>query len=77
MKLGQSVCLPGGRKCGDCSLNSGLYKAVERSKVTSARKTKEEMFKVEEYVMGKTEIIEEEEVTYALPVDEEPVRAFS
>ena len=73
MRIGQIVCLLVRRNCRDCNLNLGLCKAVERSKVTAARKIKEETLKVEEDAVEKTEIIKEEEVTYAVPVNEEPV----
>lgn len=40
--LGQTVCLPVGRKCGDCDLGlQGLCKAADRAKVSSARKSRE------------------------------------
>ncbi|KAK3948228.1 hypothetical protein QBC32DRAFT_327973 [Pseudoneurospora amorphoporcata] len=50
--FGQSVCLPVGRKCGDCELGlRGLCKAAERKKVIEGRKrreiVKEEKVKVE------------------------------
>ena len=36
--LGQAICLPVGRKCGDCELGlRGLCKAAERKKVTEGR----------------------------------------
>ena len=44
--FGQTVCLPVGRKCGECDLGlSGLCKAAERSKVNLGRKLKEENIK--------------------------------
>lgn len=37
--FGQTVCLPVGRKCGNCELGKkGLCKSVERAKVTAALK---------------------------------------
>jgi endonuclease-3 len=40
--LGQAVCLPIGRKCGDCELGlRGLCKAAERKKVIEGRKKRE------------------------------------
>lgn len=40
--FGQSVCLPVGRKCGDCELGlRGLCKAAERKKVIEGRKRRE------------------------------------
>jgi endonuclease III len=42
--LGQTVCLPVGRKCGECELGfRGLCKSAERAKVNIGRKMKEEM----------------------------------
>ncbi|KAK1700760.1 DNA glycosylase [Colletotrichum godetiae] len=50
--LGQTVCLPVGRKCGDCELGlEGLCKAVDRKKVNEARKMKE--VKVEDMHLSK------------------------
>lgn len=47
--FGQTVCLPVGRKCGECELGlSGLCKAAERSKVLLGRKTREEKIKKDE-----------------------------
>ncbi|KAH8599387.1 DNA glycosylase [Bisporella sp. PMI_857] len=41
--LGQAICLPVGRKCGECDLGlQGLCKAAERVKVNVGRKAKEE-----------------------------------
>ena len=47
--LGQAVCLPVGRKCGDCDLGlKGLCKAADRKKVAEGRrKVKLEEVKVE------------------------------
>jgi endonuclease-3 len=46
--LGQSVCLPVGRRCGDCDLGlQGLCKAAERKKVLVGRKIKGELIKEE------------------------------
>lgn len=42
--LGQKVCLPVGRKCGECELGlQGLCKSAERGKVIAGRKIKEEI----------------------------------
>ncbi|KAK3491495.1 hypothetical protein B0T13DRAFT_76885 [Neurospora crassa] len=54
--FGQSVCLPVGRKCGDCELGlRGLCKAAERKKVIEGRKrravVKEEKAEVETEVV--------------------------
>ncbi|KAK0643056.1 DNA glycosylase [Cercophora newfieldiana] len=46
--LGQAVCLPVGRKCGDCELGlRGLCKAADRKKVIEGRKRRETMVKME------------------------------
>ncbi|PSR85785.1 DNA glycosylase, partial [Coniella lustricola] len=40
--LGQTVCAPVGRKCGDCDLGlGGLCKAADRAKVNAGRKLRE------------------------------------
>lgn len=40
--FGQTVCLPVGRKCGDCELGlRGLCKSAERKKVTEGKKRRE------------------------------------
>lgn len=64
--FGQMVCLPVGRKCGDCDLGlNGLCKAAERSKVNLGRKIKQEKIKTSEEgnVVEKTESTKEEVVT--------------
>ncbi|KAK7908179.1 DNA glycosylase [Apiospora marii] len=51
--FGQKVCLPVGRRCGDCELGlRGLCKAAERGKVIQGRKAREETaaIKVEAHV---------------------------
>ncbi|CAG7560084.1 unnamed protein product [Fusarium equiseti] len=46
--LGQSVCLPVGRKCGECDLGlEGLCKAADRAKVSAGRKLKAEDLELE------------------------------
>jgi endonuclease-3 len=72
--FGQTVCLPVGRKCGDCELGlNGLCKAAERSKVTVGRKIKEKINKDEEgNVLEKSEVVKVEEVTKDLPVNADP-----
>ncbi|KAL6873253.1 DNA glycosylase [Trichoderma longibrachiatum] len=46
--LGQSVCLPVGRRCGECDLGlRGLCKAAERKKVIEGRRVKTEVIKQE------------------------------
>jgi endonuclease III len=40
--LGQTVCLPVGRRCGDCDLGlKGLCRAAERKKVLEGRRRRE------------------------------------
>lgn len=63
--LGQTICLPVGRKCGECELGlQGLCKAAERSKVILGRKTREERVKRDEEgkVVEKSETVKVEEV---------------
>lgn len=56
--LGQTVCLPVGRKCGECELGlQGLCKAAERGKIIAGRKIKEEQIKLDE--SGEVEKVEE------------------
>ncbi|KAL2196388.1 DNA glycosylase [Corynascus similis CBS 632.67] len=53
--LGQSVCLPVGRRCGECELGlRGLCKSAERGKVLEGRKRRMEL-KKEEVVVTKKE----------------------
>lgn len=64
--FGQSVCLPVGRKCGECELGlNGLCKAADRGKVNIGKKIKEERIKKDEEdnVVEKTETVKVEEVT--------------
>ncbi|KAL5324128.1 hypothetical protein ACEPPN_008671 [Leptodophora sp. 'Broadleaf-Isolate-01'] len=62
--LGQTICLPVGRKCGDCELGlRGLCKAAERGKVTVGRRLKEERIKEEGGEVVKTEVVKSDEVT--------------
>lgn len=64
--FGQTVCLPVGRKCGECDLGlNGLCKAAERSKVNLGRKMKEKKIKTDEdgNVVEKTENIKQEQLT--------------
>ncbi|KAL6907014.1 DNA glycosylase [Trichoderma evansii] len=54
--LGQSVCLPVGRRCGNCDLGlQGLCKAAERKKVLEGRKIKGELIKEENIKVEKKE----------------------
>ncbi|KAI0450298.1 DNA glycosylase [Xylaria acuta] len=63
--LGQTVCLPVGRRCGDCELGlRGLCRAAERKKVLEGRKLRESMVvdvKGETVVKVEDERIEEVE----------------
>lgn len=60
--LGQTVCLPQGRRCGDCELGlQGLCKAAERKKVIEGRRIKEEtLLKREDGSIVKAEGVKEE-----------------
>ncbi|KAK2033305.1 DNA glycosylase, partial [Colletotrichum zoysiae] len=65
--FGQTVCLPVGRKCGECDLGlSGMCKAAERKKVNEGRRTRETRveMKEEEVVKegGGSVVIKQEEV---------------
>ncbi|KAE9375667.1 DNA glycosylase [Stipitochalara longipes BDJ] len=70
--LGQTVCLPVGRKCGDCDLGlKGLCKSAERSKVIIGRKTKEKTVKKDEEgnVLEKSEVVKVEELVNDIPMN--------
>ncbi|KAL8388110.1 hypothetical protein RB595_009454 [Gaeumannomyces hyphopodioides] len=58
--FGQTVCLPIGRKCGDCELGlAGLCRAADRKKVAEGRKRREEaglLFKKEEEVVAQVKV---------------------
>lgn len=60
--LGQAVCLPQGRRCGDCELGlRGLCRAAERKKVLEGRRLREEeTVKKEDGSVVKTEAVAEE-----------------
>ncbi|KAF9880781.1 DNA repair protein ntg1 [Colletotrichum karsti] len=74
--LGQTVCLPVGRKCGDCELGArGLCKAADRKKVNEGRRTREAKVEVGEDLVIKTE--EEEEVVVKDEVVNESVELNS
>ncbi|KAK1468548.1 HhH-GPD superfamily base excision DNA repair protein [Colletotrichum melonis] len=66
--FGQTVCLPVGRKCGDCELGlGGLCKAAERKKVNEGRKMREVKVEVKEeedgdVVIKTEEVVKEEQV---------------
>ena len=75
--FGQKICLPVGRKCGDCELGlQGLCKAAERGKVSVGRKLKEERIKIDEEsgIVEKEEEVKEEkteeDVVVNAPKDE-------
>jgi endonuclease-3 len=73
--FGQKICLPVGRKCGECELGlNGLCKAAERSKVTLGRKKREEKTKADEdgNVMEKEETVKLEEISKDIPINEDP-----
>jgi endonuclease III len=47
--FGQTVCLPVGRKCGECELGlNGLCKAAERAKVIQGRKIRDTKVEIKE-----------------------------
>ncbi|KAK2045404.1 HhH-GPD superfamily base excision DNA repair protein [Colletotrichum somersetense] len=64
--FGQTVCLPVGRKCGECDLGlSGMCKAAERKKVNEGRRLREvrvEVKEEEEEEGGGSVVIKQEEV---------------
>lgn len=67
--FGQAVCLPVGRKCGDCDLGlNGLCKAAERKKVLEARRIKEQV-----QVEGAEGAVKREEIVEQVVVKEEAV----
>lgn len=71
--LGQTVCLPVGRKCGQCELGlRGLCKAAERGKVTVGRKLKEERIKEENGTLMKEEVVKSEVVEGEMVVNADP-----
>lgn len=73
--LGQTICLPVGRKCGDCELGlRGLCKAAERGKVTVGRKMKAERIKTDEdgNLLEKVEEVKIEEISQIVPVNVDP-----
>ena len=72
--FGQMVCLPVGRKCGECDLGlQGLCKAAERSKVIEGRRIKREQVKAEDDgTIVKTEEVKREVVIKEEVVNEAP-----
>ncbi|PQE23623.1 endonuclease III protein [Rutstroemia sp. NJR-2017a BVV2] len=77
--FGQTVCLPIGRKCGDCELGiQGLCKAADRSKVTIGRKIKEEKIKQDEEgnVVDAKTTMKTEEDSRDIPINEDEKAAI-
>lgn len=71
--LGQTICAPVGRKCGDCDLGlRGLCKAADRAKVNQGRKLRELKLEVKEEGDDQkvVKVEETETVIGSLPVDE-------
>ncbi|KAI9167609.1 Endonuclease III [Paramyrothecium foliicola] len=70
--FGQTVCLPVGRKCGECDLGlQGLCKAAERKKVIEGRRIKNEEIKLEaDGTIVKTQQVKEEMVVKEEVVNE-------
>lgn len=60
--LGQTICLPVGRKCGQCQLGlDGLCKSAEKKKVIEGRKVKEEIKEEQnDGTVVETEVVETE-----------------
>ncbi|KAJ8126625.1 hypothetical protein O1611_g7012 [Lasiodiplodia mahajangana] len=69
--LGQTVCLPVGRRCGDCELGlRGLCRAAERKKVLEGRRLRDS---VVTHAKGETIIkVEKELVTNEIKYEEGP-----
>ncbi|KAI1104718.1 putative DNA repair protein NTG1 [Jackrogersella minutella] len=72
--FGQTVCLPVGRRCGDCELGlRGLCRAAERKKVIEGRRVRESAVVVAEEGGGEAEVKikfqEEEEVAVVVEKD--------
>lgn len=60
--FGQTVCLPVGRRCGECELGlNGLCKAAERKKVVEGRKVREAKVEVKDDDGLEVTVKEEEE----------------
>ncbi|PQE19173.1 hypothetical protein CJF30_00007513 [Rutstroemia sp. NJR-2017a BBW] len=77
--FGQTVCLPVGRKCGECELGiQGLCKAADRSKVTIGRKIKEEKIKQDEEgnVVDTKTTVKTEEDSRDIPINEDEKAAI-
>jgi endonuclease-3 len=70
--LGQTICLPVGRKCGECDLGlKGLCKSAERAKVNIGRRTQVEKIEEDEKgdVLGKIENIKTEKLVGDIPMN--------
>lgn len=60
--LGQTICAPVGRKCGDCELGlGGLCKAADRAKVNQGRRLREMKVEVDEGDGSKVVKVKKEE----------------
>lgn len=69
--FGQTVCLPVGRRCGDCDLGlQGLCKAAERKKVMEGRRVKQEETTRDQ---GTGRVVKKEVLVEAVSVKEEVV----
>lgn len=70
--FGQTVCLPVGRRCGECELGlRGLCKSAERKKVVEGRRRREEVeVKADGEGYEKVERVEEEKVVKEEVVNE-------
>lgn len=78
--LGQTVCLPVRRKCGDCELGlRGLCKAADRKKVNEGRRIREVKVEVGEDVVIKMEeevvkqVVKDEVVNESVELHSAPV----
>lgn len=70
--FGQTVCLPVGRRCGECEVGlRGLCKSAERKKVVEGRRRREVEVKADGEGYGKVEKVEEETVVKEEVVNEE------
>ncbi|KAK0752536.1 DNA glycosylase [Schizothecium vesticola] len=67
--LGQAVCLPVGRRCGECEVGlEGLCRAADRVKVNEGRRRRKDMGRE---VVEKTEVVEKKEEVGAVVKKEE------
>jgi endonuclease III len=72
--FGQTVCLPVGRRCGECELGlKGLCKSAERAKVNAGRKIREEKIKEDGdgNVLEKIESVKVEKSVEDIPINAE------